>query len=157
MSRSEVSHETPEAADESVFASAYAWRLPGEVITLENFDVPRLHRRGEYDARALDLLMSPRMAGSVIRRSPDEVRDAIRSGEFSDDDKRFLHGLLKQFDRYLVRCFLLHAGISPYELARAMIASKVRQQRLTIWMNRHSPNFKGEDIFRRTWDVDFRI
>ena len=28
----------------------YAWRLPQDVISLENFDFPPLHRRSEFDA-----------------------------------------------------------------------------------------------------------
>ena len=155
-----ISHmisEQPAIRDDPVLRSAYDWRLPGSIIALENFDFPRLHRSGEFSRERLSLLIRPRMAGSAIERSPDELRALIRAGVFCPRDKGYLHGLFGQFDRFQMRCFMLHAGISAYELARAMIASKVHDKSLTLWMNRHSPQFEGEDVFQRIWDIDFKI
>ena len=45
----------------------YAWRLPQDVISLENFDYPNLHRRSEFDANKIGGIIAPRMAGCLIQ------------------------------------------------------------------------------------------
>ncbi len=135
----------------------YAWRLPQDVVSLESFDFPQLHRRSEFDADNIGGIAAPRMAGCAVSRSPEQIRDMIRSGELDRDDRVFLNELIMQFDCYDIRRFTMYCGISPYEMARAMIGCGIRLRLLTEWMNCHSPRYKSTDTHHRTWDLSPRL
>ena len=135
----------------------YAWRLPQDVISLDNFDFPQLHRRSEFDSEKIGGIIAPRMAGCAVRRSPEQIRDMIRSGKLERDDRIFLNELIMQFDCYDIRRFTMYCGISVYEMARAMIGCGIRLRLLTEWMNCHSPRYESTDTHHRTWDLSPRL
>ena len=150
---------SPRTAEESASApnGPYAWRLPQDVISLENFDFPHLHRRSEFDANKIGGIAAPRMAGCAVKRSPEQIRDMIRSGEMDRDDRVFLNELILQFDCYDIRRFTMYCGVSRYEMARAMIRSGIRLRLLTEWMNCQSPLYQSSDTHHRTWDLGSRL
>ena len=111
---------------ESAPSDPYVWRRPQDVISLENFDFPRLHRRSEFDADKIGGIAAPRMAGCAVSRSPEQIRDMIRSGELGRDDRVYLNELIMQFDCYEIRRFNTYCGVSLYEMARAMIRCGIR-------------------------------
>ena len=145
----------------AVFPSApadpYAWRLPQDVISLDNFDFPQLHRRSEFDSEKIGGIIAPRMAGCAVSRSPEQIRDMIRSGKLERNDRIFLNELIMQFDCYDIRRFTMYCGISVYEMARAMIGCGIRLRLLTEWMNCHSPLYESTDTHHRTWDLSPRL
>ena len=145
------------AGTENARSDPYAWRHPQDVIGLENFDFPRLHRRSEFDADKIGGIAAPRMAGCAVSRSPEQIRDMIRSGEFERDDRVYLNELIMQFDCYDIRRFNMYCGISLYEMARAMIRCNIRLRLLTEWMNCHSPLYESTDTHHRTWDLSPRL
>ena len=148
----------PEPADsESAPGDPYAWRLPQNVISLGNFDFPQLRQRSEFDAEKIGGIAAPRMAGCAVSRSPEQIRDVIRSGELDRDDRVFLSELIMQFDCYDIRRFTMYCGISLYEMARAMIGCGIRLRLLTEWMNCHSPLYESTDTHHRTWDLSSRL
>ena len=145
------------SASADVPSDPYAWRHPQDVIGLENFDFPRLHRRSEFDAEKIGGIATPRMAGCAVSRSPEQIRDIIRSGELDRDDRVFLNELIMQFDCYDIRRFTMYCGISRYEMARAMIGCGIRLRLLTEWMNCQSPVYQSTDSHHRTWDLGSRL
>lgn len=97
------------------------------------------------------------MAGSAIRRSPEQIRDMIRTGRIDRDDRSYLRELIIQFDCEDIRWFMMHCGISRYEMARAMIACKVRHHLLVEWINSYVPGYLPQREHHRTWDLTSRI
>ena len=153
MSRKRADRAGAAAESANTPGDPYAWRLPQDVISLENFDFPHLHQRSEFDADRIGSIAAPRMAGCAVSRSPKQIRDIIRSGEMDRDDRVFLNELIMQFDCYDIRRFNMYCGISRYELARAMIRCGIRLRLLTEWMNCHSPLHVSTDTHHRTWDL----
>ncbi len=78
------------------------------------------------------------MAGYLYQPSPNHIRNVIVSGEISAQDADYLHELLSQLGPWLLKHFLFFSGVTPRELANAMIVSQVTRRRVTIWMNQYS-------------------
>lgn len=132
---------------------ALEWRRPGSILPLDTFDTPRCHRREKFDADQLAALVNKLKAGSAYKPSPLHIHNAIRTGELSSDDQGYLYELFIQFGPWSLRRFLFFSGVTPYELARAMIASNVRHQRATSWMNGYSSIYDGYDPFEKVPDL----
>lgn len=103
----------------------FDWRLPLSVIPLENFDLPGMHEPSEFNADRIASMTMSRTAGCEIRRSPEEIRDMIRTGRLQCDDRAYLGELISQFDCQKIRWFTMHCGISRYEMAKVIIACDI--------------------------------
>ena len=134
-------------------SNPFSWRLPKQIIALESFDFPHLHRRSDFNANKIGAIANPWMAGISTKRSPEQIRDMIRSGRFEPDDVGYLADLVMHFDCYYIRLFTMHCGISRYEMARAMIACNIRHYLLAEWMNCQSPLYEPANTHQRTWDL----
>ena len=99
-------------------SNPFSWRLPKQIIALESFDFPHLHRRSDFNANKIGAIANPWMAGISTKRSPEQIRDMIRSGRFEPDDVGYLADLVMHFDCYYIRLFTMHCGISRYEIQR---------------------------------------
>ncbi len=135
----------------------FDWRLPVPILPLEKFDLPGMHERSKFSPGNIASMSNSRMAGSAIRRSPDQIRDLIRSGEMNKDDRAYLRGLIVQFDCEDIRRFTMQCGVSRYEMARAMIACDIRHHQLAEWINGHVPGYQLQRNHHRTWDLTSRI
>lgn len=136
---------------ERIPRNAFVWRRRRDVIPLDNFDFPAAHVRAEFDGKVIGGLVRPRMAGSNFQMSAEEIRDAIRSEDLTDLQKSFLEEVFEQCDGLDIRQIRHFCGGSLYELARTMIACKVRQPFVAEWMNCRSPNYSSPDYERRRW------
>ena len=128
-----------------------SWREPRDVIPLVNFDFPAAHVRSTFDPDIIGSLTHPRMAGSRVKMSQEEIRDTLRSGDFSDDAKAYLLEVFKQCDGLDLKLFRHTCGASLYDLARAMIACKVRHPFVAEWMNCRAPNYHPSEINYQRW------
>ncbi len=135
----------------------FDWRLPVPILPLEKFDLPGMHERSEFKGHNIASMSNSRMAGSAIRRSPEQIRDMIRSGDMNDDDRSYLRGLVVQLDCEDIRRFTMQCGVSRYEMARAMIACDIQHARLAEWINSHVPGYQLQRNHHRTWDLSSRI
>lgn len=131
--------------------SAFEWRRRRPILPLENFDFPRAHERTDFDSSIIGGLTRPRMAGSSFQMSPEEIRDAIREGDLSEQQKSYLAEVFEHCDGLDIRLFRHLCGVSLYELARAMIASRVTHPFVAEWMNCRSPNYDPPDVETRIY------
>lgn len=131
--------------------SAFAWRRRRDVLPIENFDFPDAHIRSDFDPNIIGGLVSPRMAGSNFRMTPEEIRDVIQTGKFTNKQRSFLAEVFEQCDGLDIRLFRHLCGASLYELARAMIECKVRHPFVAEWMNCRSPNYSSPDSEKRIY------
>lgn len=135
----------------------FAWRKPVPLLPLESFDIPELKERSPFEPEQLSALAAPRMAGFAVRRTPEQIRDAMRSGAFDSGTRAYIGELLMQFNCFDMRWFHMHAGVTHYELARAMIHCNVRGRRITEWMNCRVPGYRRVGQWHRVWDVSDRL
>ncbi len=135
----------------------FAWRLPVEVLPLEDFDRPGMHDLSEFHPDKISIISTSRMAGSAVQRSPAQIRQMILAGRFDVDERAYLRGLLMQFDCEDMRRFLMYCGVSRYQIARAMIACDVRHHLLGDWINGHVPGYLPQREHYRTWNLSSRI
>ena len=131
--------------------SAFAWRRRRDILPLENFDFPNAHIRSDFDPDTIGGLTSPRMAGSNFKMTPVEIRDVLRSGELTAKQCSYLGEVFEQCDGLDIRLFRHLCGASLYELARAMIACKVRHPFVAEWMNCRSPNYSSPESEKRIY------
>ena len=131
--------------------SVFEWRRRRDILPLENFDFPRAHVRSDFDHRIISSLTRPRMAGSSFQMSPDEIRDTIREGRFTDVQKSYLAEVFEQCDGLDIRLFRHLCGVSLYELARAMIECRVTHPFVAEWMNCRSPYYESPEIETRMY------
>ena len=129
----------------------YSYRRRRNVISLENFDHPRLHIRAGFDSNVVWSLTKPRMAGHSVSMNSAEIRDVLRSGQFSEDHMTYLQEVFEQLGPLDIRQFRHNCGASIYELARAMIACKVTHPMVAEWMNCKSPNHRPSTIEQRIY------
>lgn len=131
--------------------SAFEWRRRRSILPLENFDFPGAHERTDFDRDIIGGLTSPRMAGSSYQMSPEEIRDAIRGGNLDEHQKSYLSEVFEQCDGLDIRLFRHLCGVSLYELARAMIESRVTHPFVAEWMNCRSPSYDPPEIETRIY------
>lgn len=120
----------------------YSYRRRRPVIPLENFDHPHLHVRANFVSTEVWSLSEPRMAGFSVKMSPTQIRDVLRSGHFTADDRAYLREVFEQMGPFDIRLFRHNCGASIYELARAMIECRVTHPMVAQWMNCKSPNHR---------------
>lgn len=120
----------------------YSYRRRRNIISLENFDHPQLHIPASFVSNEVWNLTEPPMAGCSVRMKPAEIRDVLRSGQFSDDHRAYLREVFEQMGPLDIRQFRHNCCASIYELARAMIACKVTHPMVAEWMNCKSPNHR---------------
>lgn len=131
--------------------SVFAHRRRRSILPLENFDFPRAHKRTDFNRDIIGGLTRPRMAGSSFQMSPEEIRDAIREGDLDERQKSYLAEVFEQCDGLDIRLFRHLCGVSLYELARAMIVSRVTHPFVAEWMNCRSPNYSPPEIETRIY------
>lgn len=130
----------------------YSYRRRRPVIPLENFDHPYLHVRANFVSAEVWSLTEPRMAGFSVKMSPSRIRDVLRSGQFTKDEKAYMYEVFEQMGPFDIRQFRHNCGASIYEIARAMIECKVTHPMVAEWMNckspRHQPPAYEKRIYR---------
>ena len=137
--------------------SAFELRRRRSILPLENFDFLGAHERTDFDPNTIGALTRPRMAGSSFQMSPEEIRDAIREGDFNEQQKSYLAEVFEQCDGLDIRLFRHLCGISLYELARAMIASQVTHPFVAEWMNCRSPNYDPPELETRIYRLSSNL
>jgi len=133
--------------------TAFEWRRPGTVLPVETFTHELAQKRHPFDPEKLSVLIENRMAGYLYQPSPNHIRNVIVSGEISAQDADYLHELLSQLGPWLLKHFLFFSGVTPRELANAMIVSQVTRRRVTIWMNQYSNAYDGYNPFEKWADA----
>jgi len=83
--------------------------------------------------------------------TPVEIRDVLRSGDFTAQQRSYLAEVFEQCDGLDIRLFRHLCGASLYELARAMIECKVRHPFVAEWMNCRSPVYSSPDSEKRIY------
>ncbi len=129
----------------------YSYRRRRPVIPLENFDHPYLHVRANFVSAEVWSLTEPRMAGFSVKMSPAQIRDVLRSGQFTADEKAYMCEVFEQMGPFDIRQFRHNCGASIYELARAMIECKVTHPMVAEWMNCKSPSHRPPAYEKRIY------
>lgn len=132
----------------------FDWRLPRAILPLENFDFPEAHVRSNFNHDVIWGLTAPQMAGSRVQMTPEEIRDAIRDCQISDDTKAYLHEVFQQCGGFRIKLLFHSCGASLYELARTMISCEVRHPFVAEWMNCRSPCYQPDPRGHGRWWLD---
>lgn len=92
------------------------------------------------------------MAGFNPKLTPEEIRDALWEGNFTEQSIRtYFRELFEQMNGLAVRRFRHACGASLYEVARAMIACRVDHPFVAEWMNCQSPLYVPHDRESRVY------
>ena len=134
-----------------------SWRLPREVISLDAFDFSEAHVQSDFDPTMIGSLTHPKMAGSRVKMSPEEIRDTLRSGRISEDAKAYLLEVFKQCDGLDLKLFRHSCGGSLHQMARTMIECNVSHPFVAEWINRRSPNYQPSDEDYHRWWPDRKL
>lgn len=129
----------------------YSYRRRRPVIPLENFNHPYLHVRANFVSAEVWSVTGPRMAGFSVKMSPSQIRDVLRSGQFTEDERAYMYEVFEQMGPFDIRQFRHNCGASLYELARAMIECKVTHPMVAEWMNCKSPCHRPPDYEKRIY------
>ncbi|MYD43218.1 MAG: hypothetical protein F4W90_04915 [Gammaproteobacteria bacterium] len=119
--------------------SVFAWRRRRDILPLECFDFPRARVRADFDKAIIGSLTGPRMAGHSYKMTPYEIRDLVRSGDLNKQQKCYMYEVFEQCDGLNIRLFRHCCGASLYELARTMIACRIRHPFVAEWLNCRAP------------------
>lgn len=89
--------------------------------------------------------------------TPEEIRDGIRTGDLEVQQRHYLTEVFEQCDGLDIRLFRHSCGASLYELAKTMIACKVRHPFVAEWLNCRAPGYTPPQIETRMYRLSCNL
>ena len=120
-------------------AEWFAWRDPIEILPDAAFDTPGNHVRSPRTAlgrNVFDMAAARSMAGFAFRPSFIEFSEFARSASQSPLQRGFINELIVGLHPVELRVLHQDAGLTTFEMARAMRNSHITHPYYADWINR---------------------